>query len=332
VAALLLKADGTCTGGFTFRQLAAERKGKERDQFKDDLARNILVVDARLGGLTDGLLDKDADSDPPTADDGKSWLQEDGRPIVPFRIRRGTESQEAEDGWHSESEFDLRRNDEGEPLEWLVVEHFKDAAQKEDGRSVANPQTLAEHQSWARDAMRDIAGATGLPIAAVEALCLAAGLHDEGKKAWRWQLAFKAARDATKYGLSGPLAKTRGPINQALLDGYRHEFGSLRHVEDHPEFQALPDEWRDFVLHVVAAHHGFARPVIATHGCNDESIAEIEQRARDVTLRFARLQKRWGPWGLAWWEALLRAADARASRENDNRDIRNDTRNPGEVA
>ena len=33
--------------------------------------------------------------------------------------------------------------------------------------------------------------------------------------------------------------------------------------------------------------------------------------------RFARLQREWGPWGLAWWESLLRAVDARASREND---------------
>jgi CRISPR-associated endonuclease/helicase Cas3 len=34
-------------------------------------------------------------------------------------------------------------------------------------------------------------------------------------------------------------------------------------------------------------------------------------------LRFARLQRRWGPWGLAWWEALLRAADAEASRRHE---------------
>ena len=36
-----------------------------------------------------------------------------------------------------------------------------------------------------------------------------------------------------------------------------------------------------------------------------------------MALRFARLQKRWGPWGLAWWEALLRAADQQASRDNE---------------
>jgi CRISPR-associated endonuclease/helicase Cas3 len=43
----------------------------------------------------------------------------------------------------------------------------------------------------------------------------------------------------------------------------------------------------------------------------------LQERACDVALRFTRLQKRWGPWGLAWWEALLRAADQQASRVND---------------
>jgi CRISPR-associated endonuclease/helicase Cas3 len=45
----------------------------------------------------------------------------------------------------------------------------------------------------------------------------------------------------------------------------------------------------------------------------------LEERTREVALRFARLQKRWGPWGLAWWEALLRAADVQASRDNDKK-------------
>jgi CRISPR-associated endonuclease/helicase Cas3 len=38
-------------------------------------------------------------------------------------------------------------------------------------------------------------------------------------------------------------------------------------------------------------------------------------RAREVALRFVRMERRWGPWGLAWWESLLRAADQQASRE-----------------
>jgi hypothetical protein len=46
----------------------------------------------------------------------------------------------------------------------------------------------------------------------------------------------------------------------------------------------------------------------------------LRDRARNVALRFARLQKRWGPWGLAWWESLLRAADQQASRDNDARE------------
>lgn len=62
-------------------------------------------------------------------------------------------------------------------------------------------------------------------------------------------------------------------------------------------------------LHLIVAHHGGGRPTIR-HGGEEE-------RAGEVALRFARLQQRWGPWGLAWWEALLRAADAEASRRHD---------------
>jgi CRISPR-associated endonuclease/helicase Cas3 len=59
---------------------------------------------------------------------------------------------------------------------------------------------------------------------------------------------------------------------------------------------------QDLVLHLIAAHHGFARPLIATDGCEDAPPSALEDRAREVALRFARLQNRWGQWGLAWWE------------------------------
>jgi CRISPR-associated endonuclease/helicase Cas3 len=148
-------------------------------------------------------------------------------------------------------------------------------------------------------------------------LALAASLHDEGKRAPRWQRAFRAPREKDDGGADKVFAKTRGPINPAILDGYRHEFGSLPYLEKNAGFEALPEDWRDLVLHLVAAHHGQARPLIRTQSCEDAPPSALEERARNVALRFARLQNRWGPWGLAWWEALLRAADQQASREND---------------
>lgn len=73
------------------------------------------------------------------------------------------------------------------------------------------------------------------------------------------------------------------------------------------------------MLHLIAAHHGFARPVIGTRGCEDKPPSVLEAKAAEIALRFACLQAKWGPWGLAWWEALLRAADQQASRENEAR-------------
>ena len=97
---------------------------------------------------------------------------------------------------------------------------------------------------------------------------------------------------------------------------YRHEFGSLRDADTDIELNALSPELRDLALHLVAAHHGFGRPVIAAVD-PDEPPLQSAARAPDVAWRYARLQKRWGWWGLAWWELLIRAADWAASAQND---------------
>ncbi len=316
VVLFVLSPDGSYAGRFTLKELAEPRKGEAKGDFHKDLADKLLIADARFGGLRDGMLDAKGDDVFPTADADDGWNKD-----AKFRVRRATSEnyESKENDWRFEDDFVLNRDAEGQPAEWLVVEHYKSAAQSEDARSVSSPQELGRHQIWAKQKARRIAERIGLSGHAAEALVVAAFLHDEGKRAPRWQRAFKAERDATKFGLPGPLAKTRGPIDQAILDGYRHEFGSLPIAEAHARFQALPEEWRELVLHLIAAHHGQARPVIGTRGCEDAPPSALEARARDVALRFARLQKRWGPWGLAWWEALLRAADQQASREIDRR-------------
>jgi CRISPR-associated endonuclease/helicase Cas3 len=322
IVGLILSSSGAYAGRYTLGDLAQERKGKAKDEFQDELVGKTLVIDARFSGLKDGLLDA-ASGDPlETADDTEEWSKE-----AQFRVRRvksnpngAAVAKRQEDRWRFEDDFDLRRDSEGRPVEQLIVEHYRDAAQKEDARSISEPQELTVHQGWARSEMLRIAKTIGLSSAAANALAVGASLHDEGKKAPRWQRAFRASRDAERFGLAGPLAKTRGPIDQAILGGYRHEFGSLPHVEANAEFKALLHDWQELVLHLVAAHHGQARPLIETRGCEDGPPSLLEERARAIALRFARLQKRWGPWGLVWWEALMRAADQQASRANEERD------------
>lgn len=312
IVAITLSASGDLDRAYRLRDFARKRDSNARKSFEAGFYGRTLVVDARLGGLKDGLLSSNDDV-LETADAVDEWSRQAG-----FRVRRAArlDDEITEDEWRFEDDFVLRLDAEGTPLEWFVVEHFKNTAQGEESRSVSKPQELSKHQERARSEMIRIAKGVGLHDAAVNALAIGASLHDEGKKAPRWQRAFKAPRDAKRCGLAGPLAKTRGPIDQSILDGYRHEFGSLPHVEAHAEFKALPDDWRDLILHLVAAHHGRARPAIETRG-GENPPELLEESARGVALRFARLQKRWGPWGLAWWEGLLRAADQRASRDNE---------------
>jgi CRISPR-associated endonuclease/helicase Cas3 len=286
--------------------------------FKHFLHGATLVIDARLGGLRAGLLNGAEDRRPRTVDDGEEWLMTaKDEPTVRFRVRLADASAEQvpEDKrqWRQRLRFPSALSDEGEPERWLIVEKWLFDAATEDDRSEGHPQLLATHQSWAESRAREIAKRLGLPGDYTEMLAVAARLHDEGKRAKRWQSAFRAPS-------SEAYAKTLGPVNVALLDGYRHELGSLPVAEGDAGFLKLSTDLQDLALHLIAAHHGFARPIIGVGGCEDAPPSALEKRAREVALRFARLQKSWGPWGLAWWEALLRAADQQASRDNETAD------------
>lgn len=170
----------------------------------------------------------------------------------------------------------------------------------------SSTQGLDEHDRQVGEAARELGAALepGLDPELAEALGLAGEWHDTGKARRVWQLAAGAPPDGA------PLAKARrGRLRAGALRGYRHELGSLADAE-----QGLPHgtPHRDLILHLVAAHHGWARPGFPPSGQWDpeSSAAESRARAARVADRYARLSAELGPWRLAWLEALLKAADA----------------------
>ena len=296
------------------------RKREWRDRL---LPGATLVADLRLCGVSDGLLDEKCETAASTADADEDWrgwknLEADGsRPLIGFLVEpvdgdeeEGLRVPDRSDGRHVRT-FETSIDATGVARSGLAVFKWPDDPSDENSRSVLSaPQSLRDHAEQVADHARALVRRLGLPKEEADALVLAAWLHDDGKAAERWQNAMNARRDDGR-----PYAKTCGGGNPRLLEGYRHEFGSLLKAEE----QDLPDDTRDLILHLIAAHHGNARPTLSPEGCEAGPPSVLESKAGDAALRFARLQKRYGPWGLAWREALLRAADQSASRAWSNR-------------
>ena len=316
VAAIVINRSGTFVVSKSLAELTAlgerPKQDREKKQWELQLVGATLVLDARFGGLDDdGMLNEKHNEPPIVADAVDDWLAsaDADAPPIKFRIARASrgedESHDADGDWLLNRTFEIEHTD-AEDVERLEIYKWAIEPTDEDSRSIqSRPQGLREHAEQVAAKARQIAKRLHLPAPEVDALEQAARFHDDGKAAERWQEAMNAPRCGRPY------AKTRGGGNWRRLEGYRHEFGSLLKAEK----AALPEETRDLILHLIAAHHGHARPVIATAGCDEAPPTLLAVSAREAALRFARLQRRYGVWGLAWREAILRAADQSASRE-----------------
>ncbi|HMP16509.1 MAG TPA: CRISPR-associated endonuclease Cas3'', partial [Gemmatales bacterium] len=159
-----------------------------------------------------------------------------------------------------------------------------------------------------QEATRILDGLKDLPSELRRVVEVAARFHDHGKRRKLFQNMLGNRNSATCWAKSG---KNRSQLQEP----YRHEFASLLDVVKESEFKLLSEDQKDLVLHLIAAHHGRARPHFPAVEVFDPegTDREAEDVAAETPRRFARLQRKFGRWGLAYLESILRAADWAAS-------------------
>lgn len=165
--------------------------------------------------------------------------------------------------------------------------------------------------------------------------------HDAGKLDPRFQemLCNGAPTDDTAQPLAKSPHKPRSreranEIREAagLPNDFRHEMLSMQLAKEICKVELSPED-HELLLHLIASHHGHARPFAPV--CEDDALPAINgqldcgslvlsaERRRaftaphrfdsGITDRFWQLTRRFGWWGLAYREAILRLADWYAS-------------------
>ncbi len=286
-----------------------------------NLAYRTVVLPVEAAGLdANGLLDPkselrsrlDVAELEPEDRRRERWIHRLGPEGEVFeRLTSGEAAGASPTGLREKARIPLRQPEENEEDTGtvdLVLYVSPALSSLENPETTSAGQTLVEHANSIVDHMTRIVDRLGLDASVREALIAAARWHDKGKDRLVWQ---RYARNAAG---TIPLAKSPRYLHPRALGGYRHEFGSLLDAMSDGELRNLSD--RDLVLHLIAAHHGWARPHFEPKTFDGSSPTAHNERAfAEVGRRFGQLQQKYGRWGLAWLESLVRCADIAASQQ-----------------
>jgi CRISPR-associated endonuclease/helicase Cas3 len=189
----------------------------------------------------------------------------------------------------------------------------------------ASSVLLTDHLGAVGRLAGQVADRLGLPRVVVASLEQAGRCHDLGKHDLRFQRWLNPQALPTE-----PLAKSGAPPDRIEPDrvasgwpkGGRHELLSVRLLASYLEGRHLEGGDPELVLHLVAAHHGHGRPWVGL--AVDDAPATVSADLDGVRLvargdlsepdweqprRFRVLCERYGVWGLALLEAVLRQSD-----------------------
>lgn len=191
----------------------------------------------------------------------------------------------------------------------LLVEPKRAITEDPESAGRREQPTVEEHCQLAEKWAARFADVLALEEPQKQALTIAARWHDRGKDRRIWQRAIYNS-GSIAYAKSGP----RG-MDGRKLGGYRHELGSLLEAMSDAKITGHPEA--DLILHLIAAHHGWARPHFLPSAWDNERFTTVENNRAvlEAMRRFGRLQQRFGRWGLAWLEALMHAVDVLASNQ-----------------
>lgn len=211
---------------------------------------------------------------------------------------------------------------------------------EEDSLRGTKPVSLRDHSERVERYAAAFAAGCGLPAPLVTCLSCSARFHDLGKAEPRMQVLLHSGDVVAAAAAEEPLAKSglevwdRATRRMAYElarypSGLRHEFVSAGLLARNLDaLDGVPDP--DLVLYLVGAHHGRGRPFVLPVDDPEPQVVDVElggYRFRGSSAhgldslasgwadRFWSLVRRYGPWGLAYLEAVLRLADHRASEE-----------------
>jgi len=304
----------------TLGELVARKPGGKKSDYLVGIEYSTVVLPPMAGGLTRaGMLGRGDQAE--QLDIADEWRDERDRrrrvrlwdhdlipdDVGPVRLVRTIDTKPETEDDDADDETGGRRF-----WKWYVRPRSADEG---GGSSATNEQLLDPHLADAERVAVAFAGQLLADAGLRTAVRLAARWHDLGKGRELWQRNMGNTEYPTKV-----IAKTGHTKPPKEWIDYRHEFGSLLDVRDAKqvfckEFDAEPEDIRELVLHLIAVHHGRGRPHFPADEVYDpdHSNAKALEIAREAPRRYARLQRKYGRWGLAWLESLLRAADAEAS-------------------